>query len=201
MIPFFFSALPPLLLLVWLFQKLLPKEKSNFSKSIALFFIGLLAAGILLMPVQGLSVARWSASFLSSFSIPLIGLLAISVVEEVFSKKIFSSRDWKAAWLFGAGASLLLYPSALGLGRSDTYSWGWRCSVIFIGVALIAIFLLWKKNRFGILLLLALAAFDFHIQETTNFWDYVIDPIYGGVALVMLLTRFFRSHAPMCDRS
>ncbi|MBX9578576.1 MAG: hypothetical protein K2W97_08915 [Chthoniobacterales bacterium] len=119
-------------------------------------------------------------------SIPFFGLVAVVIYENFFKRKIFSARDWRAVWIFGVAASLVLYPSALGLTHIDTCSWGWSCNGLVAAVAVITIFLLWKKNAFGVLLLLALGAFAFQLQASANLWDYVIDPIYGVIAFGMM---------------
>ena len=194
---FFFSALTPWLLLVWFFQKVSLKKRLLFlGKGTALFLLSLLAVGILLLPVGGLSVVRWVASFSSNFSIPLSGILVVAIMEESFSWRLFSPTDWKTTWLFGSVASLVLYPSALGLGQIDAYSWGWGCGPVLIVVALLCIILLWTKNRLGILLLLSLAAFTMSLQESTNFWDYLVDPIYGVLSIGALLERWLAQSKP-----
>lgn len=119
-------------------------------------------------------------------SIPFFGLVAVVIFEKIFKRKIFSARDWRAVWIFGVGASLVLYPSALGLTRLDTYSWGWAHNGFVAVVALTTIVLLWKKNGLGVLLLLALGAFAFHLQASTNLWDYLIDPVFGVIAFGMM---------------
>ena len=118
-------------------------------------------------------------------SIPLFGLVFVVILGRIFHWKIFSSRDWNTAWIFGAVASFVLYPSALGLTHIDTYSWGWAPHALVAALALITIFLLWKRNRFGIVLLLAIFAFAFHVQASANLWDYLIDPIFGAVSIIM----------------
>ena len=136
-------------------------------------------------------------SFMSSFSIPLLGILSVKVLEMMFKRKIFSARDWRAIWIFGVVASLVLYPSGLGLTHIDTYSWGWDPHEFLVAtVAVITIFLLWKKNGLGVLLLLALGAFAFQLQASANLWDYVIDPIYGVIAFGMMAKEgmFLRKH-------
>jgi len=58
--------------------------------------------------------------------------------------------------------------------------------------------LLLTKNRFAILLLLALAAYDLQLQESTNLWDYLIDPIYAILAMILGIPSLFvtRKQAP-----
>lgn len=125
-------------------------------------------------------------------SIPLLGIVFLGIAEKFFHRKIFSSQDWRAVWIFGVVASLLLYPSALGLTHIDDYGWGWTPHGLLAAVAVITLVLLWEKNGLGVLLLLALGAFAFQLQASTNLWDYLIDPIYGMMAFGMMAREGYR---------
>ena len=190
----FFSALMPWLLLAWFFQKVIPVSSRTLRLCGAVAMSGI----ILMIPFQGRSLACWINSFMSSFSMPLLGIFIISILEMTFHRKIFSARDWRAVWIFGVVASLVLYPSALGLTRIDTYSLGWSPHGLVAAVAVITIVLLWKKNRFGVLLLLALGAFSFQLQASTNLWDYLIDPVFGVVSIIMVLRMMIQK---LCSTS
>ena len=55
--------------------------------------------------------------------------------------------------------------------------------------------MLLKGNRFGVILLLDLLVLFFRPGESRNAWDVLIDPLYGAVAVVVVLFRilsFFR---------
>ena len=86
--------------------------------------------------------------------------------------------------------ALLLYPMGLGLTSIDPYGWGWG-PVLPIVMAVVAALLILMGNRFGIVLLFPFLGSLLHLQESTNFWDAVIDPFYGGVALVTTLVTLF----------
>ena len=47
--------------------------------------------------------------------------------------------------------------------------------------------LILRGNRFGYILLLALLGYAVGFQESTNLWDYLLDPVYGAVALLAVL--------------
>jgi hypothetical protein len=80
----------------------------------------------------------------------------------------------------------VLYPLALGLGKFDPYEWGWSFSPLFAGVAVLTGWLVWKQNRFGILLLLAIVAYHLQLLESTNYWEYLLDPVYCLLAILAL---------------
>lgn len=147
---------------------------------------GLAAAGLLALPVQGFPMALWVAGLNANFSIPLNGLLAVAVWEKAFSRKYFTAQDCLAASGFGVVAGLVLYPLALGFGKFDPYEWGWAFSGLFVVIAALTGWLIWKKNRFGLLLLLAIMAWHLRLLESANYWDYLLDPVYFFVSIIAL---------------
>lgn len=151
----------------------------------------------------GYPLQFWSASLAANFSIMLIVLLLIWAVGELTGREYFRARDWQAAWIFGAVASFGLYPSALGLGPGsfDAYSLGWPwlgpgSFVLFAVVSVAAAGLFLAGNRFAFLLLAAMTGYTLQFQESINYWDYVLDPVYAAASLVALscaLLRWLRS--------
>ena len=161
-----------------------------------LTLLGLVSAGLLLVPIQGIAIAKWVCGVSADFSVPFTGLLAVAVWEGEFPRRLFSKADWTAAWAFGALAGVCLYPLALGCGSFDPYEWGWSFSPLFAGSAVLTAVLLWKQNRFGLLLLLAIAAYQLRQGEPANYWDYLLDPIYCFVSLLAFAFRLARVARP-----
>jgi hypothetical protein len=183
------AAICPWLAFVWCLQRVMRLRKLPFRGFTWLTLTGAIAAGVMLVPVQGLVIARWVAGLNANFSIPLTSMLALIVWEQAFDRETFSEREWTTAWGFGAIGGLALYPMALGLGSFDPYQWGWPFSPLFIFIAALTVWLVWRENRFGILLLLCAAAFQLQLLESTNYWDYLLDPIYSLVSLGWFVGR------------
>jgi len=152
----------------------------------------LLAFFLLRIPVEGWASFAWIRVLEPNPSFTLTALLGIALFQRVTQKNLFRSVDWNGAWIFGSVASLALYPMGLGLTSMDPYAWGWGVSLP-IAAALCSMFFLLRGNRFGILLLLCLAGFLADIQESRNFWDALLDPLYGAVSLVIVAVRILRS--------
>jgi hypothetical protein len=153
-------------------------------------FSGSLAAAalVLIIPVEGWMVFQWIAALESEPSITALALLFAGLVSRVGGPRLLRSCDWKTAWVFGAVASLLLFPSTIGLSSVDVYSWGW-CKVFVIGVGFLALGLVVKGNRFGVVLLFSLVVFFLHSGESRNLWDELIDPLFGVVAVLVVALR------------
>ena len=82
---------------------------------------------------------------------------------------------------------------ALGLGGFDPYEWGWPFSPLFIAVGALTAWLMWRQNRFGVVLLIAALAFQLELLESSNYWDYLLDPIYSLVSIGWLAGRLAAS--------
>jgi hypothetical protein len=189
------TFLVPLLLLWSIFQR-----SAGLRGWIATIVAGVVALGAVLFPWFGHPLPHWSASLSANFSVIMAALLLLGIISRASGCHFFRDRDWKAAWIFGAVASLLLYPSALGLGPQnfDSYALGWpwlirgQSLVLFGGAGLTAALLIWRGNRFGYVLLFALLAYATGFQESENLWDYLLDPVYGAVSLLVALWTAIR---------
>jgi hypothetical protein len=183
----------PWLALMWCLQRVARLTVPPLRGWTLLAVTGAIAAVVLLVPIQGLVIARWVAGLNANFSIPLTVILAVIVWERVFERSLLSEREWTTAWTFGAIGGLALYPMALGLGGFDPYEWGWPFSPLFVVIGALTVVLVWKQNRFGFLLVLAAVAFQLHLLESANYWDYLLDPVYSLVSIVWLAAGFVTS--------
>lgn len=153
----------------------------------------LLAFFLLRIPVDGWHLFEWVRMLEPNPSFTLTALLALALFQRIRRRELFRREDWDAAWVIGALLAIVLYPMALGLTSIDAYGWGWGPRMP-VGIALAAALLQLRDNRFGIILLLPFVGVLLHLQESTNFWDAMIDPFYGGASLLVsgwiLLTRW-----------
>ena len=87
-------------------------------------------------------------------------------------------------------AACALYPFALGLGTFDPYRLGFG-NLWFIGGLLIVVLGAWFRQYTLIALSIALAVLAWSVgwYESTNLWNYLIDPWGSIYAIVALLKR------------
>jgi len=172
----------------WLALSLLLLGRNPFLSRVRIIAALLLALILLGIPVPltGWNGFAWVRVLEPNPSFTLTALLGIALWERISLKRLFRSEDWKTAWIFGTASALLLYPMGLGLTSLDPYSWGWWPRIPIL-VALAAAILILRGNRFGILLLLPFAGFLIGLQESTNFWDAVIDPFYAIFSILALI--------------
>jgi len=157
-----------------------------------------------LVPIAGIPVGRWLHGLGQTFSIPFL-ILLLDVVVAPFRGPSDRASAWldpparQAAIWWGTAAALLLYPAALGAGPIDPYALGWNDPGIAALAAVVGAALAFVGNSFGIVLLAAGAAWHLGLLESDNAWDYLVDPVYGVMAVMNLAWQ--RCLAPLRQRS
>ncbi|MFO1459907.1 MAG: hypothetical protein U1G08_10900 [Verrucomicrobiota bacterium] len=157
---------------------------------------GIVLAGCILftgIPVGDLSVAQWVAGFSPGCSIPLLAVLTHGTIRSWGGPSLFRSADLRSLWILGLGLGLILYPASLGWGSWDPYAEGWERSGLFPGVGLVAAGLILFGFRSGYVLLAAVFAWRLGALESSNYWDYLVDPQFFLVALIGLTMALFPS--------
>ncbi len=172
----------------WLALALLLLGRNPYLSRVRIIGSLLLALILLSIPVPltGWNGFAWVRVLEPNPSFTLTALLGIALWERISRKRLFRPADWNVAWIFGTASALLLYPMALGLTSLDPYGWGWGPRIPIL-VAVAAAMLILRGSRFGILLLLPFAGFLTGLQESTNFWDVVIDPFYAIFSILAVI--------------
>jgi hypothetical protein len=116
-----------------------------------------------------LTLLLWSSVLLPSRPVPLAFRIALSII------------------------ALLFYPLALGLGMMDPYAWGYGSLFLLSGIAMFALvcgLLGWTKGVW--IIAIAIVAWAGHWHESTNLWDYVLDPLLCLWALISCIHVLYR---------
>jgi hypothetical protein len=82
--------------------------------------------------------------------------------------------------------SFLFYPFALGLTMFDPYSWGYGSIIFVVAVMMMALLFFFTKRSWEALMIsLAVIAWSIHWHESTNLWDYLLDPFLAVWAIII----------------
>lgn len=187
MVEYIYSFLFPFLLLLTAAQlaaRLL--RKSPAADWRFTLFSAIFSLLVVLLKVDGIPIGRLATGLSANASVPLIALLINCAWKNAGGRILLDRRAHTAAYIFGLCTGAVLYPMALGIGRFDPYVDGWHYSWVFVLLMAATVFLLIVRNRFGLVLMLCLIAYQLHLQESTNLWDYVIDPIYFLASIIYL---------------
>lgn len=170
--------------LVWLLQKGFQQALPMSAKVILLLII----ANLFFWPL-GFSLELP----LSAYVRGVIGDL--STVSVLLLLSALFVRNQSAPWIVKVAIGLVglcFYPFALGLGMFDPYGWGYSSVTLLIAVLVFALLCaIAKWNRGTWIIGLAIIAWGVQWHESTNLWDYLIDPIlvvwaiFGVVATIM----------------
>jgi hypothetical protein len=109
-----------------------------------------------------------------------------------FSSKEIHVPAAMKGWI--ALVAIAFYPLALGVGMLDPYAWGYG-SIALLLVVLATALAAWfaGSNRIAIILALAILAWTVGWHESTNLWDYILDPFLGLWAIGSLVRSSWRA--------
>ena len=155
---------------------------------------------LLLIPVPGvgMALAAFLRGFSADLSITLMALCALSLVRSLRGATTVDQREFIVLMCAVAAAALLLYPTALGWGDWDAYRLGWGAgwdSWLFLFTLAIICATSWFSGLRVIpsFVALALLAWSLGLMESTNLWDYLLDPWLSVFALGFVFIKCVRT--------
>lgn len=126
----------------------------------------------------------------SDLSITLVVLASLGMRQRLSRHFVQNSRERTAVLTVVAIAALFLYPLALGWGDWDAYRPGWGAPGMLAILLLISL-LAWARGLrlLPVLIGLALLAWTAGALESTNLWDYLMDPWLATFAICHRMRR------------
>ncbi len=171
--------------IVWLAQ-------ASMSKPLAMpikWFLVLLLSNLFFWPI-GLSLELPLVAYVRGVT----GDLSVVLTLLLWSSVLLPSRPVPLAFRIALSIiALLFYPLALGLGMLDPYAWGYGSLALLIAIAVFALvcgLLGWIKGVW--IIAIAIVAWAGHWHESTNLWDYVLDPLLCLWALISCIHVLYR---------
>ena len=149
---------------------------------------------LLPMPGVGIALAAFLRGFSADLSITLTVLCAFSVVRSLRGTVVINQRESTMLMCAVAAGALLLYPTALGWGDWDAYRLGWGSWLfLFVLAAVCVISVLSGLRVLPAFVALALLAWSLGLMESTNLWDYLLDPWLSVFALGFVFIKCVRA--------
>lgn len=174
---------------VWILQKFSPNTLPLAVK----VFLVLLIGSILFWPL-GMSLP------LVAYVRGLTGDLSIVLTLLLWTSLLPANKPAPIVFKFAVAIiALCFYPFALGLGMIDPYAWGYGSIPFLIAVlffALVCGLANWTKGVW--IIAIAILAWSVHWHESTNLWDYLLDPflvIWAVYACIGMMYRRKRDKA------
>lgn len=138
----------------------------------------------------------------SDLSITLVALAGVGLWRRLLALSAVAGRERLALYGVLSVAALFLYPTALGWGDWDGYRSGWGAWGVWTALLLLSLFS-WVigLRLLPLLIALSLVAWSANLMESTNLWDYLLDPWLAGVALFQSLNSGAQSLLSLFRRS
>lgn len=140
-----------------------------------------------LLPFDGLSVAAYLRGLSGDLSMASLLLLTLALRQRMS----FNTDEWdgrREMLVLIVLAALVLYPLALGIGMFDSYRPGFG-NVWFIAALLSLVLIAWLRKQYLIALWVSAAVLAWSVgwYESSNLWDYLLDPWVAIYAIAVLL--------------
>lgn len=132
-------------------------------------------------PIGGVSVAGYLRGAFGDLSVMTLLLLARVLLRPRAPRAI--GRDDGVLWTGVAAIAVVFYPMALGLTGWDPYALGFHPRGLVLVVAAAALAALPGAPGATRLIALSMIAFDLGVLESSNLWDYLLDPLLALYAI------------------
>ena len=174
------TSLTCAVLMIWLIQKMMPFQISVAARII----FAILLANLFFWPL-GFSMALPLAAYVRGITGDLSVVTSLLLWSSILlnPKAIPLSFKWSIAVI-----ATVFYPLALGVGMMDPYAWGYGSIGLLIAVLIFAVacgVANWTRGVW--ILAIAIIAWSVHWHESTNLWDYLLDPFLAIWALWAVL--------------
>jgi len=145
---------------------------------------------VTLIPFGSLPLAAYLRGVTGDLSIISLVLLALAILKPLAGWSPPDDRSKIALLFLIVLAAAGLYPMALGLGYFDPYSLGYGNGWCIGGLLLLALAACYyRRALLAFAIALAVLAWSVGWYESTNLWDYLLDPWLAVYALGALLRR------------
>jgi hypothetical protein len=136
-------------------------------------------------PLAGSTAAQWLRSVLGDLSVLTLLVFAGITGRRLWNKALLAPATRAALLLSVAVVGVVFYPMALGVGPVDPYRLGFA-PMAMVAVLCLTSLLAWLRGAraLGVIILLPLLAYNLHLLESDNLWDYLLDPLLVIYALV-----------------
>lgn len=129
------------------------------------------------VPLGGVTLAGHILAYTGDLSVVTLCLLADHITTSELGLSLISAPSRNAIKVWSAFAGLVLFPMGLGFGPFDPYALGFQpVTLALFAVAMAVVFWIAELRGAGAAILIAVALYHLRPLDSTNLWDYLLDP-------------------------
>jgi hypothetical protein len=152
----------------------------------------LLSAAIIVLPLSNWLLIEFSRGLLTDLSLASLLMLGTYLLSILKVKRPINDMSLNLVILLFA---ILLYPASMGLGMFDPYSLGFASHVYYdyfvLGIAAMGILAAYiGYQQLAIWLTLSCIAHGLQVYESSNLWNYLLDPFAVIAVLVSMINTY-----------
>jgi len=151
----------------------------------------LLIGALGMMPYQGVDLAGWLLALTGMLSVGSLLVLMLGILPRLGVIIDIGQDQQLGSWPLWLILGMVLYPAALGWFSLDAYAWGYDPLMSWICLGLSPLFWLLRQRLIGLWLSLSVLAWVMELGESTNLWDYLIDPWLVMAAIIWIIRQLF----------
>ena len=182
------SHLSFVLLISSMLSLIVKRRRSLQSMSLCLLIPAILGV----LPAGQTDVSGFVLGHMGTLSASMLVLLGFQLFANVGAIEVHRTSVLRNMNIFWFATGMILYPAALGLFRTDMYSFGFRANMRWCVLGLSVAAMLCRLRILGLCLAFSVLAIQLKLHESSNLWDYVIDPWLWIAAAVSLPVAMFR---------
>ena len=145
-------------------------------------------------PFGTLPLAAYARGLFGDLSVTTNVLLVIGIFPHLSGRRLVDRREETAACRLVAVTALVFYPLALGFGPFDPYRLGYGSPWFLTGLFTLALGAwIGRFHLIATCIALAVLAHAMAWNESTNLWDYLLDPLVSIYAIFVVLSGALRA--------
>ena len=165
---------------------------ARFPLAVRVIIFALLAA-VMAIPVDGMMIAGYVWGLIGDPSIATIALMSLVCIKQLTRHDVCDDRNVTSLLFLVLIGGVFLYPLALGLSPYDPYALGFGSWALYAALLAVALAGWWMQLPLVVWWIVASAlAYSLGLFESTNLWNYLLDPIAVLIAIGWTAVRLFQ---------